>query len=542
MSDDHQSNGDGDGSNSDSHSLVGMPDKKHQVVNFNVEDLEGEDLMDGTLSGLRATTHRSYNPRLPANPFRKHCRCIVAGPNVRATAQHQRCGLLSTKHLQALTQDFNAWEVEHKECMLDLAEKHGIKVAECSLGHRVGEQHTIPKVKEMVAEDPSMLEGPSKEEEKEMIKETLANHQMKARGTCANHLFAAANVKRTMDRLMVEMQITNFAKCHAHDKTLPGMIQSWGALEFFFKVLKRDLTDITHIFELKTTKNKLLSMQQECTSIIMMGLRKDDLECHKVHDELQELYLEVVSHVPAATPTRLSQVWYDVVEGFGVSGKTKLIEQYDEMVENRDIKVKEKTKKMRSRKAKKAVIAEHKEEPRLHKPAAKLRLFQNTQNVQCLVAGAREEREGVQQQGETQVVKGREEASMKQKRAESEEGDEDGQVGKKREGAGKKRKRAQGDEGDGGRKRKKCTEESNGAFVDGGCEHPRLKLLYCHRMTPTDKCAPSPNISRHANRCSPSPTGSTDAACTTIKRSGSSRPNMVQGSGKGKGPPGLKVW
>jgi hypothetical protein len=57
----------------------------------------------------------------------------------------------------------------------------------------------------MVADDPSMLEGFSREEEKEMIKDTLAKRKAKARGTRANNLSAAADAKHTMDRLMVEV-------------------------------------------------------------------------------------------------------------------------------------------------------------------------------------------------------------------------------------------------------------------------------------------------------------------------------------------------
>ncbi|KAJ7300573.1 hypothetical protein DFH08DRAFT_631243, partial [Mycena albidolilacea] len=221
-----------------------------------------------------------------------------------------------------LAEDLDAWEVEREERMQQLAEKHGMKVTEVrrrmlglstyggrrkpslynakvsrimaglNAGRGVGERYTMPEVKAMVAEDPSMLEGFSREEEKEMIKDTLANRKAKVRGTRANHLSAATDAKRTMDRLIVE--ITNlaervemigfaiFTRSHAHDKTLPGTIQSWGALDFFQEVMKKDPADVAHLFELwavsrergKTSKNKLLTMQQECTSIITTGLRR----------------------------------------------------------------------------------------------------------------------------------------------------------------------------------------------------------------------------------------------------------------------------
>ncbi|KAF8181112.1 hypothetical protein K438DRAFT_1601867, partial [Mycena galopus ATCC 62051] len=62
---------------------------------------------------------------------------------------------------------------------------------------------------------------------------------------------------------------------------LPVTIQSWGAMEFFREVLKRDPADVSHLFELwavsrergKAKKNKLLAMQQECTGIITTGLQ-----------------------------------------------------------------------------------------------------------------------------------------------------------------------------------------------------------------------------------------------------------------------------
>jgi hypothetical protein len=71
----------------------------------------------------------------------------------------------------------------------------------------VGERYRIPEVKRMVAADPSMLDGFSKAETKEMIKQVLENRQKKARGTRANNLSAAADARRTMDRLMLEVRL-----------------------------------------------------------------------------------------------------------------------------------------------------------------------------------------------------------------------------------------------------------------------------------------------------------------------------------------------
>jgi hypothetical protein len=41
-----------------------------------------------------------------------------------------------------------------------------------------------------------------------------------------------------------------FSHGHVHDKTLPVAIQSWGAMDFFPKVLRRDTVDVFHLFEL----------------------------------------------------------------------------------------------------------------------------------------------------------------------------------------------------------------------------------------------------------------------------------------------------
>jgi hypothetical protein len=37
---------------------------------------------------------------------------------------------------------------------------------------------------------------------------------------------------------------------HIHDKTIPVTIQSWGALDFYREVLKKDPADVATLFEL----------------------------------------------------------------------------------------------------------------------------------------------------------------------------------------------------------------------------------------------------------------------------------------------------
>ncbi|KAJ7360914.1 hypothetical protein DFH08DRAFT_951551 [Mycena albidolilacea] len=221
-----------------------------------------------TLPGLFMTTHRSRNSQLPTNACHKQRRPALSGPNAHASAAQRR--ETGVKRLEALAEDLNVWEEECEERMQELAKKHGMKVHEvhCRMlslstygaqhkpslynvkvsrimaclnaGRGVGERYRIPEVKHMVAADPSMLDGFSKAETKEMIKQVLENRQKKARETCANNLSPAVDARRTMDRLMLE--ITNLAErigmigfamfsCgHSHNKTVPITIQSWGAL------------------------------------------------------------------------------------------------------------------------------------------------------------------------------------------------------------------------------------------------------------------------------------------------------------------------
>ncbi|KAJ7803510.1 hypothetical protein B0H14DRAFT_2613214 [Mycena olivaceomarginata] len=383
------SDGDGDG---DSHSP--RREKIRRIVDFDVEDSDGK-ISWTTLSLAWELQHTgAVTPTCLPTPF------------------HRRSGPPTTKRLKGLAEDLDAWEVEREERVQQLAEKHGMKVAEAA---GWGERYTMPEVKAMVAEDPSMLEGFSREEEKEMIKDTLANRKAKARGTRANHLSAAADAKRTMDRLMVE--ITNlaervgmigfamFTRSHAHDKTLPGTIQSWGALDFFREVMKKDPADVAHLFELwavsrergKTSKNKLLTMQQECTSIITTGLQAilNVTKCAMNYENyISKLVygkgVGLVNWPDGVDFKRMSlqsavgplQTLLDSLKCgttrwkvLTSAEKQKLIEQYDEMVKKGEVKVKEKTKGRKERKAKKGVIVEDEEEdeeePRARKLPAK---------------------------------------------------------------------------------------------------------------------------------------------------------------------------
>ncbi|KAJ7143089.1 hypothetical protein C8R43DRAFT_891959, partial [Mycena crocata] len=72
-----------------------------------------------------------------------------------------------------------------------------------------------------------------------------------------------------------------FTRGHIHDRTRPVSVQSWGALDFFREVLKKDSSDVATLFELwalsqergNTGSNTLQELQQECTAIIKQGLQ-----------------------------------------------------------------------------------------------------------------------------------------------------------------------------------------------------------------------------------------------------------------------------
>jgi hypothetical protein len=90
-----------------------------------------------------------------------------------------------------------------------------------------------------------------------------------------------------------------FTRGHIHDKTVPVTIQSWGALDFFREILKKDPADVAALFELwavsrergkgpldtyscradffrcvtgDTGADTLIGMQKDCTAMIIAGL------------------------------------------------------------------------------------------------------------------------------------------------------------------------------------------------------------------------------------------------------------------------------
>ncbi|KAJ7790892.1 hypothetical protein B0H14DRAFT_3501133 [Mycena olivaceomarginata] len=389
-------------------------DRKRRVVDFTVDDPDWEDMQDGIAGQLGTTTHRKPQPPSP-------------GQSPAAARRREAGG----KRLDALAKDLDAWEVEREERVHTLAEKHHMKPAEVrrrmlalsTYGGRrkvstynakisrimtdlnadrgVGERYRMPEVKRMVADDPSMLERFSNAEKREMVEDVLAKRRKKTQGTRANNLAAAADAKRTMDRLMTEIAnlaervgmigFAMFSRGHVHDKTLPVTIQSWGAMDFFTEVLRRDPADVSHLFELwavsrergKGNKNKLLSKQQEATALITTGLQTvlGVTKCAMNYENYIEKLVRgkgvgMVNWPAGVDFKRMSlqsaigplQILLDSLK----SGTTRwkkltaretdqLIAQYEEMVGTGEIAGKKKPRTTATRKAKKAAIVEGEE-------------------------------------------------------------------------------------------------------------------------------------------------------------------------------------
>ncbi|KAJ6502985.1 hypothetical protein DFH09DRAFT_838543, partial [Mycena vulgaris] len=262
-------------------------------------------------------THRSRNPRSTVIPLRKNRQCASGkGANARATARKRR-GNTESK-MQALAADFDALDTEREQRAEELAVKHGMKLKEvrrrmlAASGFKTKRKVSLynAKISKIMTDlnegedvfgfdlngpnvvlDPSMLEGFTPEEEQEMTTALQEKRKRKYRGTRANNLAAGADARRTVERMM--SQITSlaeragmigfamFTRGHIHDTTVPVTIQSWGALDFFREVLKRDPADVSAMFELwavtrergTTGADTLLDMQKECTEIITSGLR-----------------------------------------------------------------------------------------------------------------------------------------------------------------------------------------------------------------------------------------------------------------------------
>ncbi|KAJ7146952.1 hypothetical protein C8R44DRAFT_864658 [Mycena epipterygia] len=393
------------------------PQPKRRIVDFDVDDGDAEwEDEDQQLQGLGTTSHRSRNPGAKVIPLRKHHQ-NNKGPNARATATKRRGATKSKMH--ALAADLGVLETERDAMAEVLAQKHGMKIKEVrrrmlssstfKTSRRVslynakisrvmatlnadrvtGDRLKIPEVKKMVKEDPSMLMDFTLEEEEEMIAELQEKRALKRRGTRATNLAAGADARRTIERLMEEITslaeragmigFAMFTRGHIHDTTIPATIESWGALDFFREVLKKEAADVRAMFELwavarehgSTGADTLLDMQKECTNLITSGLclilKKTRVAMNYENyipalvegknvglvNWPQDTIFKRMSRQSAIGPLRTLR---DALRSgtckwkvLSMKEKAQLIKQYDEMVESGEI-----TKKVRKERAKKS--------------------------------------------------------------------------------------------------------------------------------------------------------------------------------------------
>ncbi|KAJ7885834.1 hypothetical protein B0H13DRAFT_2343103 [Mycena leptocephala] len=283
------------------------PPPSRRIIDFQLDN--GDDDWED-LPSLGTSTHRSRNPGQSCNPVKK-CKRLAGGKNARASAFKRRSA--NTSKMQRLTVDLDAVDEAlegHAECLSD---KYSMKIkdvhrrmlassnyktqrkpslynakisaimADMNTGCEGGNRLTIPDVKELVKEDPSLLEGYTTEEEKQMVADLGAKRERKGRGTRANNIAANVDIKRTIGRLVEEVRwrsTLTWSASQCSREATPTTISTGGALDFFRDVLKKEPADVSALFELwavnqeQGTKgpNTLCSMQKECTEMIQNGL------------------------------------------------------------------------------------------------------------------------------------------------------------------------------------------------------------------------------------------------------------------------------
>ncbi|KAJ7893587.1 hypothetical protein B0H13DRAFT_1886293 [Mycena leptocephala] len=258
------------------------------------------------------------NPGQPRIPLHKQHRRVVVGKNGHASALKRRSA--NTSKMQRLGGDLDAIDVELAEHTERLATKYSMKpndvrwrllassgykpqrkpslynakisalMAKLNADREGGNHLAIPEVKAMVKDDHSLLDGYTSEEEAEMVADLTAKRERKHHRTRANNIAANADIKRTMARLVQELNgmaqranmvgFAMFSRGHLHDTSTPTTISMGGALDFFRDVLKEP-ADVSALFELWAVNreqggkglNTLRAMQKECMDIIFTGLR-----------------------------------------------------------------------------------------------------------------------------------------------------------------------------------------------------------------------------------------------------------------------------
>ncbi|KAJ7831317.1 hypothetical protein B0H14DRAFT_3464161 [Mycena olivaceomarginata] len=290
------------------------PPPSRWIVDLEPDDGD-EDWED--LATLGTSTHRSRNQGQPHIPVhkRKH---VGGGKNTRASALKRRGA--NTSKMQWLAKDLDAIDTELEDHTARLATKYSMKpknvrrrlvassnyklqrkpslynakilvlMADLNTDREDGNRLTMPKVKVLVKDDPSLLEGYTTEEEAQMLTDVAAKCEHKHHGTHSNNVAANVDIKRTMARLVEELNglvqrpnmvgFTMFSQGHLHDTSTPTTISSGGVLDFFREVLKREPADVSALLELWAVNREqgakgphtLLAMQKECTEAIAIGL------------------------------------------------------------------------------------------------------------------------------------------------------------------------------------------------------------------------------------------------------------------------------
>ncbi|KAJ6592985.1 hypothetical protein B0H19DRAFT_1245784 [Mycena capillaripes] len=291
------------------------PAPPRRIIDVQLDD--GDDNWED-LPTLGTSTHRSRNLAEPHALNQKRKR-VAGGKNARASALKKR-GANASK-MTRLGGDLDAIDEERDRHAERLAEKYSMKVkdvrrrmaasssykerrkpslynakisalmAEQNADREEGNRLSLSDIKAMVRDDPSLLEGYTAEEEEEMLANLAGKRERKHRGTRSDNISANADIKRTVGRLVEELNgmaqranmvgFAMFSRGHLHDTSTPTTISTGGALDFFRDILKKEPADVGALFELWVVNreqgakgpNALRKMQKECTDMILTGLR-----------------------------------------------------------------------------------------------------------------------------------------------------------------------------------------------------------------------------------------------------------------------------
>ncbi|KAJ7791101.1 hypothetical protein B0H13DRAFT_2394383 [Mycena leptocephala] len=325
---------------------------------------------------LGTSTHRSRNPCQPRIPIQKQHRRVVVGKNGRTSVLKRRGA--STSKMQRLGGDLDAIDMELVEHTDWLATKYSMKpndvrrrllasssykpqckpslynakisvlMAELNAG---GNRLSIPHVKAMVKDDPSLLEGYMSEEEAEMLADLMAKHERKCHGTHANNIAANADIRRTMARLVQELN---------------GMAQHANMVGFaMFSCVEEGAGGPERAVRAVGCEpeqggkgpNTLLAMQKECTDIILTGLKAVTKQT-KAAMNYENYIKSMVERKNIGLRTPALMILRDALNAGTCRWKVltpterqRILANFEDMVEKGEVQVKAKTARKSSRAA-----------------------------------------------------------------------------------------------------------------------------------------------------------------------------------------------